>query len=101
MIVCQKVEKFFYLMHVYQYVKLFLHLYIMAFDQHLYKTRLKCAKQQLEWRGISMPKRDVGQEPVQTKKRAPPAKQLELVLLQNQAGEGWGLIDRLRKRQDE
>jgi hypothetical protein len=28
-----------------------------VFDKHLYQTRLKCAKQQLRWRGLTMPKR--------------------------------------------
>jgi hypothetical protein len=28
-----------------------------AFDEHQYRTRLKCAKQQLAWRGITMPGR--------------------------------------------
>jgi hypothetical protein len=28
-----------------------------AFDKHLYATRLKCAKQHLGWRGLTMPKR--------------------------------------------
>src|SRR6266487_393083 len=56
----------------------------VAFDQHLYQTRLKCARQQLEWRGLTMPTRktrieqqarDDAERAEQARKRATPPKQ--------------------------
>jgi hypothetical protein len=64
-----------------------------SFDKHLYHTRLKCAKQHLEWRGLTMPSRKTTLKPVTPKrKQAGPASHVYSVPV---------MIARLKRRRDE
>ena len=81
---------------------------VSAFDAHLYQTRLKCAKQHLAWRGLTMPGRATKQQPVTPRQRKTPEApaiglvEIEQVNLFSGAPavpaqpDGWSVIARLQ-----